>query len=413
MAIDKRTVLFVDDEELILKSLKRALRDEPFNILFANSGKEAIEVLRDNEVHVLVTDMQMPEMNGLEFLRHVKDQYPRIIRMVLSGHAEIDTLLTAINHGEIFRFISKPWGIDGELKITIRQAIEIYDLHDERDRLVDELKQAHDQLEEKVEKRTKALNIANEQLKEHDRLKDEFIMTMTHELRTPIAIFRNIISNAMAGTLGEISTKLKKNLEIAEETINRLAAIISDLLDISKINSGKLQLEPTLLTIQSIVTGAIDSMLPKAESKNIELKTTIPQEEIIVNCDSDKIAQVLTNLIDNAIKFTPDVAGCITIGIKDFTGEVIVNVEDNGPGIAPDELDKIFDRFVQINKQVGEGAHGTGLGLTIAKELVEMHGGRIWAESTINSGANFYFVLPKHFTELSSKSESICERVVS
>ena len=394
LIMDKRTVLFIDDEEKVLTSIKRGLRDEPYNVLFARSGKETLEILQQQEVHVVVTDMRMPKMDGLELLGIVKNNYPHIIRMILSGYANTNTLLEAINQREIFRFITKPWKFDEELKVTIHQAIELYDLHDERDRLIDELKQAHDQLEEKVEKRTKALNIANAQLKEHDRLKDEFIITMTHELRTPIAIFRNIISNAMAGALGKIGPKLKKNLEIAEETIDRLAAIISDLLDISKINSGKLQLEPTILTIQSIVNGAIESQLPKAESKNIELKTTMSQDEIIVNADSDKIAQVLTNLIDNAIKFTPDVGGCITIDIKDLTDEVIINVEDNGPGIAPDEIDNIFNRFVQINKQVGEGAHGTGLGLTIAKELVEMHGGRIWAESTTNSGASFYFVLP-------------------
>ena len=413
LIMDKRTVLFIDDEEKVLTSIKRGLRDEPYNVLFARSGKETLEILQQQEVHVVVTDMRMPKMDGLELLGIVKNNYPHIIRMILSGYANTNTLLEAINQREIFRFITKPWKFDEELKVTIHQAIELYDLHDERDRLIDELKQAHDQLEEKVEKRTKALNIANAQLKEHDRLKDEFIITMTHELRTPIAIFRNIISNAMAGALGKIGPKLKKNLEIAEETIDRLAAIISDLLDISKINSGKLQLEPTILTIQSIVNGAIESQLPKAESKNIELKTTMSQDEIIVNADSDKIAQVLTNLIDNAIKFTPDVGGCITIDIKDLTDEVIINVEDNGPGIAPDEIDNIFNRFVQISKQVGEGAHGTGLGLTIAKELVEMHGGRIWAESTTNSGAIFCFVLPKDFMELSTRRESICERVDS
>ena len=409
--MDKRTVLFVDDEEKILNSLKRGLVDEPYSTMFANSSKEALEIIKQNDVHVLITDMCMPEIGGLELIRTVKERYPHIIRMVLSGYAEINTLLSAINQGEIFRFISKPWDFDEELKNTIHQAIEFYDLRRERDRLIEELKQARDQLEEKVEKRTRALKIANEQLKEHDRLKDEFIITMTHELRTPITIFRNIISNAVAGAMGKISTKLRRNLEIAEETIDRLAMIISDLLDISKINSGKLRLDPAAVAIQSIVNRAIDSLLPKAESKNIELKTTMPQEELIVNVDPDKIVQVLTNLIANAIKFTPDVAGCIAICIKDFTGEITVNVEDNGPGIPPDVIGKIFNRFVQVNKQAGEGSHGTGLGLTIAKELVEMHGGRIWAENTANGGANFCFVLPKYFTERCSKSKPMCERI--
>ena len=134
--MEKRTVLFVDDEEKILKSLKRSFMDEPYETIFANSGKEAIEALKRKEVHVLVTDMRMPEMSGLDLLKIVREKYPHIIRMVLSGYADTDTLLASINQGEIFRFIAKPWKSDAELKIIIRQGIEFYDLHSEHDMLL-------------------------------------------------------------------------------------------------------------------------------------------------------------------------------------------------------------------------------------------------------------------------------------
>lgn len=134
--MEKRTVLFVDDEEKVLASLKRGLLDEPYEILFANSGKEALEILEQSQVQVIVTDMRMPEMDGLELLKTVKKEYPHIIRMVLSGYADTVTLLAAINHGEIFRFISKPWKSNEELKTIIRQAIEYYDLHIEREMLM-------------------------------------------------------------------------------------------------------------------------------------------------------------------------------------------------------------------------------------------------------------------------------------
>ncbi len=133
--MEKRRVLFVDDEEKVLKALERSLLDEPYEALFTNSGKEALEILKREEVHVLMTDMRMPEMTGLELLRIVKEIYPYIIRMVLSGYAEINTLLAAINEGEIFRFITKPWK-DEELKTTICQAIEFYDLHSECEMLM-------------------------------------------------------------------------------------------------------------------------------------------------------------------------------------------------------------------------------------------------------------------------------------
>ena len=139
--MENRTVLFVDDEEKLLRSLKRGLLDEPYNTLFANSGKEALEILKNHQVHILVTDMRMPEMGGLELLRIVKEEYPPIVRMVLSGYTQITTLLTAINQGEIYKFITKPWKLEEEFKPAIREAIEYYDLHSERDRLAAELQE--------------------------------------------------------------------------------------------------------------------------------------------------------------------------------------------------------------------------------------------------------------------------------
>lgn len=144
--MEERTVLFVDDEERVLRSLKRGLMDEPYNTLFANSGKEALEMLSTTDVHVLVTDMRMPEMGGLELLRIVKREYPRIVRMILSGYTQITTLLMAINDGEVYRFITKPWKLEEDFKPAIRQAIEHYDLHAERDRLEAELEHHRSQI---------------------------------------------------------------------------------------------------------------------------------------------------------------------------------------------------------------------------------------------------------------------------
>ena len=134
--MEKRTVLFVDDEEMLLGSLRRSVIDEPYNSLFANSGKEALEILKGNEVHVLVTDMRMPDMDGLELLKVVKDKHPHIIRIILSGYTDTEALLASINQGEIYRFITKPWKSNIELKIIIRQALEFYELHSEHDMLL-------------------------------------------------------------------------------------------------------------------------------------------------------------------------------------------------------------------------------------------------------------------------------------
>ena len=139
--MEKRTVLIVDDEKNLLLSLKRVLSEEPYEVLFANSAKQALEVLRQDEVHIMITDLHMPDISGLKLLTAVKEKYPYIIRLVLSGATDVRTVLEAINRGVIFRFIPKPWGCDDELKITIRQAIEYYDLHSDREMLMGYLEQ--------------------------------------------------------------------------------------------------------------------------------------------------------------------------------------------------------------------------------------------------------------------------------
>jgi DNA-binding NtrC family response regulator len=133
---EKRTILFVDDEVRLLRSLEQAMLDEPYETLYAESGAEALKLLEENEVHVIVTDMRMPEMSGLALLKIVKEKYPHIVRLVLSGYTQVTTLLTAINQGEIFRFITKPWKMEQEFKTVLAQAVEYYNLQAERDRLV-------------------------------------------------------------------------------------------------------------------------------------------------------------------------------------------------------------------------------------------------------------------------------------
>lgn len=135
------TILFVDDDPKVLKSLQRGLIDEPYECLFATSGKEALEILQTHQVHVICTDMRMPEMNGLELLKIVKERYPQIVRLVLSGYTQVGMLLTAINQGEIFKFITKPWRLEEEFKGIIKQAVEYYNLRADRDRLAAELDQ--------------------------------------------------------------------------------------------------------------------------------------------------------------------------------------------------------------------------------------------------------------------------------
>lgn len=240
----------------------------------------------------------------------------------------------------------------------------------------------------------------NEILGEHDRLKSEFVSTVSHELRTPLFIFKNIISNAMAGVMGKVSHRLHESLKMADKSIDRLSRIISDFLDISKIEAGEMKLRKTIVPVQEIVSEVAGSLETLASAKSIELNTNMDKKELIVDVDRDRIIQVLMNLIGNAIKFVP-ANSKVDVDVVDCREHVRIAVRDNGPGLSEEEAEKIFDRFVQIHQFAGPGEHGTGLGLAIAKELVQMHEGRIWVESLPGKGCCFFFTLPKCDTQVS------------
>jgi PAS domain S-box-containing protein len=238
------------------------------------------------------------------------------------------------------------------------------------------------------------LHRLNDELKEQDRRKNEFISNISHEIRTPLCVFKNILSNALAGVCGPLNTKLKLNLEIADQNMNRLSRIINDFLDVSKLDAGKMPLQITTVNVQELVNEVITSFSPVAQSKQINLSASMPHGSIVIEADRDKIIQVISNLVGNAIKFTP-VHGNILIDVVDGDKQVTIAVEDNGVGIKKADLDKLFDRFVQVRKLLLSPEHGTGLGLAIVKTLVEMHKGQVWAQSQFGRGSTFTFVLPK------------------
>jgi len=268
------------------------------------------------------------------------------------------------------------------------------------------LQEVNEELEKRVDERTRELVKLNKELKDHSNMRTEFVVNVAHELRTPLTIFKNILSNALAGVDGKIEPKLRRNLETAVQTIDRLARVSNDFFDLSKIDVGKLNLNIKRFAIQNVITDVVNSMGHLAKEQNANIAMLMPDEELFIDADHDRIAQVLINLITNAIKFVPENTGDITVHLVDVGENIEIDIEDNGPGIEKNDIDKVFNRFVQIEKHVGEGDHGTGLGLTITKEIVEMHHGKIWVESTPDHGCHFCFSLPKSQKESASSKET-------
>ncbi|MBW8014656.1 MAG: response regulator [Planctomycetes bacterium] len=248
------------------------------------------------------------------------------------------------------------------------------------------------------------LTATNQTLQEHDRMKNQFVTTVSHELRTPLCIFKNIVSNAMAGALGKVSKKLYQSLKMADDSIDRLARIINDFLDISKIEAGAMKLDLTEFSLNELVDEIVTPMTALADNKGIELTINTCANDAIINADRDRIAQVLTNLVGNAIKFVL-VNGHIEVSVTDEDDQIKFSVDDDGPGLSKDEIEKVFDRFVQVNKPRETQEHGTGLGLAITRELIDMHEGSLWVDSVPGHGCCFNFVLPKVTAEKQKAEE--------
>lgn len=231
--------------------------------------------------------------------------------------------------------------------------------------------------------------------KELDQLKSNFVANVSHELRTPLVAIEKSISLILSKTTGEISSTQEQFLEIADRNLKRLSRLINDLLDLSKLEAGRMELKPLPSSIGKVINESVETLDTWAKTKSIKIEKRIQDGIPEVNIDTDRIIQVLNNLIGNAIKFTPK-DGNVTVEAK-LHGEergIEVSVQDTGIGIPKEALAKVFDKFYQIGERNSTDISGTGIGLSIAKEIVELHGGKIWAESQQGQGAKFTFTLP-------------------
>jgi len=255
------------------------------------------------------------------------------------------------------------------------------------------LKQLNLTLEQRVQERTQALEEANERLREHDRLRSMFVSTVSHELRTPMTSMKGLVENMLDGLTGKMTERQTFYLDRVKHNIERLTRMSNELLDLSRIEGGGMQLSRTSLSVIDLATEVVDSLQSAALEKSLSLtvhwESGIPE----ISGDRDKLHQVMTNLVNNAIKFTkPD--GEIRLDVHLRNDRMVqISLQDTGSGIPQNEIPHIFERFYR-GESVAVESRGSGLGLAISKSLVELHGGQIWVDSTAGEGSCFHFTLP-------------------
>lgn len=255
------------------------------------------------------------------------------------------------------------------------------------------------------------LKATNRKLQKLERLKSEFISIVSHELRTPLTAIKNAMDIILSGKAGDMSENIEKFVSMGKRNAIRLSGIINDLLDISKIEAGKMDFKFELTHIEPVIEYVKNNLTEMAKEKGLEIKYTPDKEQVEVYADTNRIEQVLTNLVSNAIKFTQtgeiEITSrvvnarelhydqCFEEDIKKLQGNYLqVCVEDHGIGIERKDLNHVFDKFAQIENSLSRQVGGSGLGLPIARQLMESHNGAIWCDSEINKGSKFYFVIP-------------------
>jgi signal transduction histidine kinase len=384
----RHTLLVVDDEVDVLESLRHQFH-RGYRVLTSVSGKQAIEILLTEDVELILTDQRMPGMSGDQFLREARRLKPDAIRMLFTGYADIQAVISAVNEGHIFRYILKPWD-SVELEGIIHQGVEQYNLLAERKRLVAELQAAN-----------LGLVQANLELARAGQLKTAFIEVASHEFNTPITLVLGFTELLRLSSPSRTDHEQEIIRQITTSG-RQLARLVTNMLTLLRAEDFRKTMERRPVPLADLIERVADQMRPFTYVRRHVLLTKLDDDLGTFEIDADKLSAVLINLLTNAIKFTPD-GGTIELEARLSEPDVAeIRVSDHGVGLEQDELRHLFQPFFtqfdpsrHSSGDFGFCKRGLGLGLSIAKQFVEMHGGRINAERREEGGTRVTVYLPR------------------
>ena len=494
-------ILVLDDDKLVTSSLKSLFVIEGFSdVVYFNDAFEAFGYLKENPRDVIISDFMMPQMNGIEFLSEAKKIYPNASTILLTGYADKENAIKAINEVGLYKYIEKPWDND-DLIVNIKNAYERSQLIVSLEEKNKKLEQYSNHLEELVKEKTADVIEMNERLcaiinncadgimlvseqgvitetnpaceslfglseeiikakniqeifysnnvnwtqilssqeenlireinvlnavngnkipveisssfipprnenekgkyvlvirnvnfqKEMERLREDFIATLTHDLRTPAVAAIQTLEYFLNGKLGPLSDKQQMLLDTMKKSNEDMLGLINTLLEVYKYEAGRLKLVKTPFSFEKLVNECIEQVSPISMSKNQIINKQFKNLQLAeIFADRNEIRRVIINLLGNAIKYTQD-AGNIVVKAEIDGKDLRFSVEDNGEGIYKQDIPKLFKRFSQGTQE--KRSISTGLGLYLSKQIIDAHGGKIWLESDKGKGSEFFFVL--------------------
>lgn len=365
-------ILVVDDDANLRESIRDNLELEGYSVTEAGTGQASVQAARGQFHDVILMDYNLPDMTGIEAIRQIRSFNQDSLILMLTAHASLDTALKAIQES-VYDFLVKPVDFD-YLKRTIGKCVDQLQLRQENKRLILDLQKANEQL----------LYLSN--------MKSKFLSMSSHDLSNALMTLQ--VSFEMLVASLAPNEEQQKRLNYISMGLVQLARLVEDLVDWAAIEQGRFRLEREEHSPAGIVEDAVGGPQAKAVQRGIQLKTQVSGGLPKINADKKRLMQVLGNLLENALRHTPK-GGSVTLRVDQADGAVRFSVQDTGEGIDPAETGKIFESFYQPS-QGSRSAHGRlGLGLSISKEIVQSHGGRIWVESAgKGKGATFSFTIP-------------------
>lgn len=387
-------ILLVDDDEadyILTRDLLAEIPEANFVLEWVSDFDEALEVICGNQHDLILVDYRLGKKNGLELIRECFRRSCQTAMILLTGQGEREVDYAAMEAGAA-DYLEKSRLDAGILERSIRYTLQKKRHSDQLERMVAErtqkLVESNRSLKAEIEERSRV----EAALREADRRKDEFLATLAHELRSPLVPIRNSLE--IVQLCDYEPQVVHKSFDIINRHLQALVRLINDLVDVSRISRGIVQLQSQTVDVESLITNAVECVRPLIDERAHRLHVSLPEQTIFLEADPTRLSQVVINLLNNAARYTPP-GGDITVLVEQQDSELVIIVRDTGVGLPPEKLESIFGIFTQIDRGDDESMRGMGIGLWLVANLVSLHGGRVEVTSGgPGQGSEFRVSLP-------------------